>query len=236
VLLLLLLGTALVLGGLFIAGSLFLQPTLYNEPTQGIVWRGAAAGGAVTVVLALWCFLALKAPDGRYATLLQFNPKDSTTFDEIWVPGPDGKKTLYKRVPGKNGLEAFQRDGRSLRSRPMVIFVKDKETGQEAEFKPDLDAKGNFKPDEYQVLWYRDKRGRTMDENSPGSLNTFLWGVLFLNLFINLAFFLALFASLWLLLEFHFWHAFGLAVALWIVLILFAIPPLIGYAESLGRG
>jgi hypothetical protein len=233
-LLLILVGTALVLGGLLTAGSLFLQKTLYNEPTEGMFWRGPAAGGAIALVLALWTFLALKAPDGRFATLWEPSQSNPTLFDELWVPGPDGSKVLYKRVPGNNGLDAYQRNRQPLRSRPSVIIVK--ENGEEIEFKPDRDAKGNFQVADNQPLYYRDRKGRTMSEYSPGAIETSRWGQLFLSLIIHLLFFLAIFASLWLLLEFHFWHAMGLAVALWIVLILFAVPPLLGYTQSLGRG
>lgn len=239
-LLLLLIGTGLVLGGLFTAASLFLQPTLYSEPVQGVVWRGPVAGGVVALVLGLWAYLALKAPDGRYGTLLQGAfPSESKVYDELWVIGPDGAKVLYRRIPGGKGTEAYQRNGRPgadnrWRSRPLAIFVK--EDGQEVEFKADVDSKGKFVVSDNQPLQYRDAKGRTMSENSPGALEGYRWGQLFLNLLLNFAFFLALFGSLWLLLEYHFWHAFGLALALWVVLILFAVPPVLEYAESLGKG
>jgi hypothetical protein len=237
ILLLLILGTILVFTGLFTAGSLFLQAYIYSEPVQGIAWRGPAAGVAVGVILGVWLLLARAAPDGRYQTLLQFSPRSSIKFEDVWITGRDGSKEHYKAVRTGNRTE-FQREGRpgtanKMRSRPGSYFVM--ENGEEVEFKADRDSKGNFTSAENQPLAYRDAKGRIMTENYPGEINTFNWGQLFVNFLLNVLFFAVLVLSLWLLLEFQFWHSLGMALILWGVSILFVLPPLLSYAESLGR-
>lgn len=236
-LLLLIVGTMLVLAGVFTAGTLFLQAYVYSQPVEGVLWRGPIAGLAVGLLLGIWLFLARAAPDGRYQTLLQFSPRDSVKFEDIWLTERDGSKTHYKAVRTGNRVE-FQREGRPgtsnrMPSRPGSFFVK--ENGEEVEFKADRDARGKLTAAENQPLAYRDAKGRVMTENYPGEISTFRWGQLFVNLLLNLLFFLSLVLSLWLLLEYQFWHAFGLSVVLWGLFILFVLPPLLSYAESLGR-
>ncbi len=236
-LLLIVVGTALVLAGFFVASTLFLQGYLYSEPTEGIAWRGPAAGAAVALFIGLWLLLARSAPDGRYRTLIEFSPRDSTQFQDLWVPGPDGSKVHYQAVESGARLE-YRRNGRPgtenrWRSRPATIFVK--EGGEFIEFKPDRDEKGNFKTAENQPLAYRDASGRVMTENFPGRLEPVRWGQFFVNVLLNLAFLGVLLVVIWLLLGYQFWHAFGMTWILWGVLILFVLPPLITYAESLGR-
>lgn len=237
-LLLLILGTALVLAGLFVAGTLFLQGYLYSEPVQGIAWRGPAAGAAVAVFVGLWLLLAKAAPDGRYRTLLEFSPRDSTQFEELWVPSRDGGKDHYKLAP-TGGRAEYRRNGRAgaenrWRDRPASIFVK--EGDQTVEFVPDRDANGKFKTAENQPLAYRDARGRVMTEDYPGRLESYKWGQFFVNVLLNVAFLAVLFAALFFLLEFTFWHAFGLTWVMWGVVVLFVLPPMLTFAESLGKG
>jgi len=237
-LLLLIVGTALVLAALLTALAIFVQPYLYSEAVAGVAWRGPTAGAAIAVVVALWLVLARGAPDGRYQTLLEFAGRDkATTFEELVLTDPEGNKVVYLRKAGSTGKEAFTRNGRPGRenvwpSRPLVFWVK--EGGQEIEFKAELDARGKFKPREDGVLYYRDAKNREMSEGYPGEISNFRWGALGVNLLLNLVFFVVMLLALWLLLEYQFWHAFGLAIVLWAVMILFVLPPMIDYAQKLG--
>jgi len=239
-LLLLIVGTALVLAGLFVAGTLFLQGYLYSEPVHGIAWRGSAAGAAVAVFVGVWLLLAKSAPDGRYRTLLEFSPRDSTQFEVLSVPisERDDRRIVYKWVRVEGRFE-YRRDGRpgpdtAWRARPIAIYAK--EGDDEVKFVPDRDAKGNFKTEPNQPLLYRDARGRVMAEDYPGRLEMYRWGQFFVNVLLNVAFLAVLFAALFFLLEFQFWHAFGLTWVMWGVLVLFVLPPMLTFAESLGKG
>ena len=66
-LLLLLALLAVGVAALLAAGTAVIQGYLYSEPVEGIAWRSAAAGAAVCLFFALWCYLQASAP-GRYGT------------------------------------------------------------------------------------------------------------------------------------------------------------------------
>lgn len=237
ILLLLVVGTILVLAGLLTGGSLFLQAYVYNQPVEGIFWRGPTAGAAVGLFIGLWLFLARGDTAGRYQTLFVVNPSDSVRYEELSVPTRDGTRQIYKAVRESNGI-VYRLNGRSSEkawSRAPSFFVKEKDSNEETEFKADRDEKGNFQIAENQWLAYRDARGRVISEKEMGVVTTFRLGQFIVALLLNFGLLVVMFAVLWLLLEYHVWHAFGLAIILWGLLQLFVMPPLLSYAESLIR-
>ncbi len=243
-LLLLLLAVFIVTTLLAGAWTLWFQAYLYTEATSGVLWRAPAAGGAVTAAVLLFVLLDYGNP-GRYRPLWEFSAsEESKPFAELQVPSSTGKLEVYKLRPGTrgdyrlNGLPT----GRPLPTRPSEIIVV--EGSEKSVFKPERDAEGHFKQravtrfghETQEPLRYVDERGRVMLEDAPGQLaGRFRAGWFFGNLFVNFVLLGACFAALWPLLGFQWPHALGQAVVVWVVLLLFVLPPLLTQAEEVAR-
>lgn len=117
---LLLLGLLLLVGvvlyGLFWGGSAIAQGTLYTEPTTGLPWRAAAAAGAITALLAVWCLLNWGATDRKnlpFTTLLEFKASGTVQVPEFWAirideqGNPVGEPELYTLGREDNGRPAY---------------------------------------------------------------------------------------------------------------------------------
>jgi hypothetical protein len=224
-----------VLVVLLIVGTTWLQGYIYSEPVAGIFWRGPAAASLLILVMAFWCFLDSRAPAGRFRTLFTFNANDETEFKELWGL-KDGKRVHYKAEKNAAGRNEYRDDNkRPMPSRLEAIIVK--EDGEEVKFEPERDAQGKFKNTPGQSLRYVDPQGRVMTDDAIGQLSLFRWGRFLANVVLNLFFLLAWFACLWLLLEFQWAHALGLAAVIWLVMILLVMPPLLDRTEALaGQG
>jgi len=223
----------LALMGFLAIWTLVWQGYIYTEPVSGIAWRAPAAGSALTLFLILWVAFDYNSP-GRYRALQEFNPsQDLTPYKELRIITPDGKEEAYRRMKGDKGQPVYRLDGRpagrELPSRPREVIVK--EDHQDVIFKPDRDAKGHFKVETGQSLQYQDAKGRVMDESRLGEITVFRTGNLLANLVLNFLHLGVWFAVLWLLLEFRFWDAMGLAVVFWGAIMLFLLPPTLGLAE-----
>lgn len=225
----------LVLAGLFFAGTLFLQAYIYSEPVEGLLWRAPAAAGAVSVFLLIWVWLDYRAP-GKYRALFEFSARqDLEPFRELRITGPEGKQERYLMVKTPEGKVAYRLEGRptgkTFPSRPdKIVAIED---GKEVVFEPDRDEEGNFQIEKAQSLVYRDSKDRVIVEGAWGQVSIFRTGRFIANLIINFIFFVLWVVALWLLLDFQFWHAFGLAIGMWAVLILFIIPPLLSRTETI---
>jgi hypothetical protein len=244
ILILLLIGVLAVLAVFVTAWSLWLQAYLYTEPANGLMWRGPLAGGAIAIVVGLWVFFDYQNP-GRYRPLWEFSSREeSKPFPELTVPSTTGKEEVYKLRPGSRndyrtgGLSS----GKALPTRPSQITVM--EGSEKSVFKPELDEKGNFKQqtaksfgvERKEPLRYLDEKGRVMYEDALGQLvSRTRYGWLFGNLFLNFALLAAFFLALWLLMQFQWPHALGQAIVLWVVMLLFVLPPLLTRAEEVAR-
>lgn len=241
-LILLLLLVWAVLMALLAAWSIWFQGYIYTEPATGVLWRAPAAGSAVMVVLLAWVFFDYRDP-GRYRPLWEFSSvEDAKSFAELHIPTPRGEE-VYKLRPGTrsdyrlNGLPT----GKPLPSRPSQVIAVAGD--QKATFKPETDASGKFKQrtatrfghESKDPLRYVDESGRVMLEGELGVLSSFRYGVFFGNILLNLLFFAVLFVTLWLVLRFQWPHAFGQAAVMWLVLLLFIVPPLLSRAEQVSR-
>ncbi len=101
-------------------------------------------------------------------------------------------------------------------------------------FKPDLDPKKKtFKTATGLSLKYHDSKGRTMTEGDFGRITVYRAGNLVMNLLLNFLHLGLWFAVLWLVLEFRFWHALGMALVAWVALTLFVLPPTLNKAEEI---
>jgi hypothetical protein len=211
------------------AWTLWFQAYIYTEPTSGVAWRAPAAGSVIMLTVLLWVYLDYQHPE-RYSTLWEFSPVEDHEYPQLIVPKRDGKEDVYERVRRDRGYVYMRRD-RPLPTRPdKVIAVT--EGKQRIAFEPDRDAKGKFKTAEGQDLVYRAATGETMVDGQLGSVRTFYPGRLVLNLFLNFLHLAAWFACLWALLRFQWAHAFGLAVVLWLVMLLFILPQVLKLAEN----
>ncbi len=214
------------------AWTLWIQPYLYTESVGGLVWRAPVAGTIVFLSVVVWVYLAYQSPD-RYATLWQFSPEEFREYPELIVPGPQGKQDVYKRVR-RDRRYVYLRGDRPLPSRPEKVIGKTANGDLEV-FEPDRDANGKFKVGEDQTLHYRNSAGDVMEEGQLGMVRTFYPGRLAANLFLNFFHFAAWFLCVWLLLRYQWSHALGMAVVLWLVMILFILPQVLDRAEVVAR-
>jgi hypothetical protein len=211
------------------AWTLLLQAYFYTEPVKGLAWRAPAAGSAVFLTVILWVCLDFSAPE-RYSTLWEFSAEDEIVYPTLIVPQRDGKEDAYTRVRADRGY-VYKRLDRPIPTRPdKVIAVSSSHVRRE--FVPDRDDKGHFKETEGQGLLYRDQSGQVMVEGQLGSVRTFYPGRLFANLFLNFFHLVMWFVALWLLLRFQWSHAFGMALVLWGVMLLFVMPQVLKLAED----
>jgi hypothetical protein len=237
-LVLILLLTWVVLMAFLVVFTVWFQGYIYTEPTTGILWRGPAAGTAVTAALVLWAVLDYRSP-GTYRPLHEFSSTEtSKPFPELRVPRPGGGEDTYRLVGGGGRPEyriGGTRTGRQLPSGPpKVIATRDDE---KLVFEPDRDANGNLRAGRDGVVEYRarDEQGRewVMRGDSLGVTTRFRAGWFFGNLLVNFLFLAAWFVALWLLLAFQWHHALGLALAFWAALLLLLVPPVLDRAEKL---
>jgi hypothetical protein len=217
----------LVLMGLLAALTLFFQGYVYTEPVQGITWRAPAAGSLVALSLLVWVFCDYSS-QGRYGDWLKFNPRlDQQPFPELIIVTQLGKTETYKRAPNGSYVRS---DGGKLPTRPLRVTVK--ENGEEVVFEPDKDARtGKIKPAGDEHVYYHDKKNRTMRDDQLGILSTYSYGNLAGYLLLNLFHFAAWLAALWLLLDFRLGHAIGLAIVLYVAVLLLLLPPVLSYTE-----
>jgi hypothetical protein len=213
----------------FWAATLWFQNYIYTEAAAHMHWRALAAGTILTLFYALWGFIDYRVP-GRYLSLFDFSAQETIgPFKEIWAV--QGKKeTLYKLVPSASGPATYKAAGKPLPSRVDALIVE--EEGQKVRFDVQRDQDGKIKDEPGKSLKYIDPRGRIMLDDEPGKLSIFHTSWLLGNLLLNLAHLLVWFACLWLVLQFQWSHALGLAVVFWIVMTIVILPMLLTQVEK----
>jgi hypothetical protein len=247
ILLLVLLFLWIVLAAVLTGWSLWFQAYVYTEPAGGLAWRGPAAASGIMAVLLIWIVFDYRAP-GRYRPLWEFSStEDKKPFPELRIPTAAGEEVYKLRSVG--GRHEYRlkglTSGRPLPSRPARLVVREGE--EKSTFEPERDAEGNFfqhRPPWWSLsqrvepLRYIDEKGRVMVEGALGQLSTFRGGWFFGNVLFNLLLLAALFACLWLVLRFGWPLALLQAVVIWLVLLLFVLPPVLTRAEAvaLSRG
>jgi hypothetical protein len=234
----------LVLMGFLFAWTLWFQAYIYTEPVGQLWWRAPAAGTALALFLVLWIAVDYRAvkndPDARYPYgPIQEMPVAATTpkpFDKLYVPLDENTEVEFTRQTEFDGQKTGHsyRHGRDvMKGRPPKIIVV--ENDQKVVFEPDHDAKGQFKAERGQPLFYRDSKGRALREGTFDPEPSYRVFPVLLGLFLNGTFFALWFVCLWLLLRFQMWHALGLAVVLYVVMLLFVIGPVMSRAEDVAR-
>lgn len=243
ILVLLMVGSWAVLAVLLSAWTMYVQAYLYTEVTPGAAWRGPAAAGVVMAVVVPWVLLDYRSP-GSFRPLWEFSSsREDKPFPELRVPNASGGEDVYKLRPGTRGEYRLGgvSGGKQLPTRPAEVIVV--EGSDRSVFKPERDDKGNYKQrttsafgrETKDPLRYLDEKGRVMTEDDLGQLTSFRGGLFIGNVLLNVFLGAALFAALWLLMRFQWPHALGQAVALWLLLLLFVLPPMLARAEEVSR-
>lgn len=222
--------------GLLAAWTIFLQGYINTTPVEGIVWRAPVAGTVVALYVAFWVVLDYRAP-GQYREVQGFSSREDKIYPEFRIINQDDKEEIYKRTKNQQGKDVYKRDGkydgREPPSRPLEVIVT--ENDEQVIFEPERDARGQFKVQTGQSLQYRDKKGRVMIEGDLGRISIFRTGNMILNLLLNFLHLVVWVAVFWLVLQFRFFQALGLALVAWIAMTIFLLPPTLGKAEEIAQ-
>jgi hypothetical protein len=214
------------------AGTLWFQGYIYSEPSSELYWRAPAAGAAVTLFLALWCYLDYRTA-GRYPGQFLFAGEDVKEFKELRVIY-QGKETVYQLRKSATGPSEYRdAQNRTPPGHPEAVVVE--EDGQKVRFEAERDQNKNFKIEPGGSLRYLDNRGRVMTRNRLGRLAIPRPGLILANVLLYLAHLGVWFLCLWLLLRFQWPHALGLAVVFWLVMTLAIVPMLLEPVEVLAE-
>jgi hypothetical protein len=230
----------LIAGGVAVlaaAGTLFIQGYMYSEPVSGISWRAPTVGAVAGLFFGLWCWIEAKAP-GRYDVLWNFSPREVQEFDQFWserTNGPSKTEILYRKEHDNRGrVEYRDADGHIWRrsDNGMMTAIIVEEDGRKTRFEAPLNPDGTFKIVPNEPLQYHEiGGGRVMTDGGLGQVtrtrSSLLWG----NLLLNLVHLLVWFLAFWLLLEFQWSHALGLAAIFWLIFALTVWPVLQGYVR-----
>lgn len=212
------------------AGALFFQGYIYSEPAPGLYWRAAAAAAVLTLFLAFWCFLDYRQP-GRYrATWFEATATEDEVFDKFWaVKGK--REILYEARKNARGQIEYSDAARRpwTRSDPdgivEAILVEDKD-GHKTRFNAELTEDKKFKMEPGEPVRYveADGGGRVMTETYIGKLPVSRWGPTLAKMLLSMMHVGLWFGCLWLLLQFQWSHALGLAIVCWLVVTLTLLP------------
>lgn len=243
-LLILLLTFLLVFLGLAVflwAGTLFFQGYIYSEPASELYWRAPAAGAVLALFLGFWCFLDYRNP-GRYnGTWFEAGASDDEVFNRFWsVKG--NREILYEAHKDARGVIEY----RDATGRPWsrsdaegvveAIIVEDPD-GQKIRFNAELTDDKKFKAPRGEPVRYVevDGRGRVMTNTYIGKVPVSHWGTTLAKVVLSLLHLALWFACLWLILDFQWGHAFGLALVIWLALSLTLLPLLFAKTEDAAK-
>src|SRR5262245_47590161 len=98
---------------LLYVGTTWFQGYIYNEPAEGLLWRAPAAGSALALFLALWCYLYHKSADGNFERIFAFAPRKTVDFPvprdanqpaQFWAVNGN-QKTLFEKKRSQGGTD-----------------------------------------------------------------------------------------------------------------------------------
>lgn len=210
--------------------TIILQGYWYTSQVEGVGWRSVVCGATVGLYFAIWCWIEAKAP-ARFDTLIQFVPRETVEFDQIWSVRKSDRGTVeipYRRTRTSRGtlmfVDADQRPWQRSDGGMMTAIIVE-EKGERKRFEAELDERGAFKYTEGRPLRFVEVGGsRFMTETALGQITTLRYGLLFGNFFWNLVHLLVWFAGLWLLMQFQWPHALMLAALAWLLFALVVWP------------
>jgi hypothetical protein len=213
----------------------FGQGLFYSEPVTGLSWRAPAAGGAITALLVLWCFLDYAAYDPSqnvppYDTLFRFTPEEIRDINQFSATRRDEEVLYTRRRSAARGADEFVDsfdapfNPRSPLGVVQAIDVEDA-GGKKARFVPQLTADGKFRSTASFPPYYEKGGWRRME--SLGRVSTFHYGQFLMNLVLNLLHAALWFACFWYLLEYLWPHALLLAAVVWLAMTIVVLPPML---------
>lgn len=215
---------------------MLLQGWLYQDPADRMPIRALLGGTVMAAFLTLWCLIDARSGGGKYGTLFEFSPVDIAehdAFDSV-LKTTTGKQTTihYQKRAGSKGGSADFVDSKgqpwkknTSDSMVVAILVREPDKPEPTRFNANLDADGNF-PKIASDLRFVDDAGRYMPAESLGRVYRKKTGVLLANLLLNGLHFVLWWMVLWLGVRFSIWHAFGLAFAIWLFLMV-AVQPVL---------
>jgi hypothetical protein len=238
----------LIFGLMFVAmavflwvGTLFFQSYIYSEAVEQLFWRAPLVGLILTIYLAFWCSLDYRHPRD-YGTFFDFSARQEEEFPRF-LAVKKGKEIPFEGKKGAKGhLEYRDALGKPWRRSDAdggiteAIIVAD-QNGNKIRFDAELTADGKFALNDRGEALYLEEggRGRVMTDSYIGKISRTRTGLVLGNLFLNILLLVLWVLCLWLLLQFHFWHAFGFGIILWLVLMLTILPMLFKATEDAAR-
>jgi hypothetical protein len=234
-LLILLLVLFVVMSLVFWLGSLFAQSYFYTEPVEGLMWRGPAAGAALTAFFLVWSLMNVwggnAALDKKipYPWLLSFN----NTIDLVPEPVPQIESKTKNSEPTIFNLDKQQKGGRykkagdtSYWSAPGVEYIKIKHNNEEYTFVPDIVDEGNYRH-------FVDKEhGWVIKEQRMGIPSQTSSGRLFIYFILNVLHLVVWIACFWLILQYAPAHAVVMGGIFWLGFSLIFLAVLFEQAQA----
>lgn len=228
----------------FWAGSLWVQSYIYSEPVSGLHWRAPAAGAAVTVFLALWCYLAYRGLTVG-SSFLDFSAEQETEYPYFWSVEKGNQKVLYERyrtgsllsgteyvIPNSRPPRKWKRtdsEGRLVEA----IIVEEGKGPQKKEVRFKLERPpGGFKEGEMARYVEEGGQGRVMTEDRIGRVSVQRTGLVAAYLLVNVFHLVLWFICLWLLLRYQWGHALLMAAGFWLFMTLWVVPQVLRKSEQ----
>jgi len=223
------------------AGTLFFQGYIYSEPASGLYWRAAAAGAALALFLALWCFLDYRKPGCYNGTWFEPTASDEEVFTKFWaVKG--NREILYEARKDARGrieyVDASSRPwSRSGADGVVEAIIVEDTDGHKIRFNAELSEDKKFTAARGEPVRYLEAggRGRIMTDRYIGKLPVSHWGTILVKIVLSLCHLALWFACLWLLLQFQWGHALGFAVVIWLALTLTLLPLIFTMTEQTAK-
>jgi hypothetical protein len=252
---LVLLLVAFVLSVLFWVGSLWFQAYIYESPSEGLAWRGPAAGAALAAFLALWCLLdyrtgfvqatVAKVPFDTWwdFTITATYPRQPVK--RFWSVKKDqeGKEKVTEYVQHRtgglgSGLQYVDPQNNNLpwsrEGSGIVRAVILEEDGQKVRFNAQL-TDGKFKDEPARYVEEGGTRSITEEDVKRGQLTETYPLRLVVYLVLNVLHLGLWFVCLWLLLRYQWTHALGLGVVLFVATSLLVFPLLMSLTKDAVR-
>jgi hypothetical protein len=227
IVILILLLLAVCLTVLLWVGAVSIQGFFYNDVSPDLIWRAPTAAVAITLYIAVWCWIAHGRPQGTPGSVFDLDESsEADTFPTlVWIKR-DQTEVNFHRVgkTGTNYRDSNNEPWKNSTTDEIVMEVRgEREDGTSVTFKADLTPKGKLKNPPQFIEEGGRERVMTAD-SSFGSVPTPRRGLDFAIILLNGFLFVACFLVLWLLMRFQWSHALGLALPLWLTLEVAVVP------------
>ena len=236
----------MILTAILAIGTLFVQGYIYSEPQGGLLWRGPVGGLVLATFLCFWCVLDYRAIDSQHADI-PYNTLDKFSADRKYPEKPypkmtavrdDNQELRYEWIP-KQGQPDYYLTGddphpwepvdNNNRVTKSLTFLDRKD-------KPvitlKIEKQQNFQRNKIRYLDEKTRQAWTAEDVSSGQVSVTSWGAFpgqhsAESLLAGTLVFLPLaFAAV------PIGACMGLAIALWVVLVLVVLPLLLERTQA----